>query len=194
MKGDSLLITSNYDKPSSDKFYFSSAIIHLKKNEFIAKDTEIKIHKNIFDNSKNDPRLFGVSSTKKGNITRINKGIFTSCEESEDCPPWAIQASEIIHDKDKKQLVYKNAILRIYDMPVLYFPKFFHPDPSVDRQSSLQPRINKSNILGIVLHLHIILPFLKVKILLLINFLIVVLIHFKENTARKFKLIFKNRF
>ena len=149
LKGDSLLITSNYDKPSSDKFYFSSAIINLKKNEFIAKDTEIKIHKNIFDNSKNDPRLFGVSSTKKGNITRINKGIFTSCEENEDCPPWAIQASEIIHDKDKKQLVYKNAILRIYDMPVLYFPKFFHPDPSVDRQSGfLQPRINKSNILG----------------------------------------------
>ena len=34
-------------------------------------------------------------------------------------------------------------------MPVLYFPKFFHPDPSVDRQSGfLQPRINKSNILG----------------------------------------------
>ena len=65
LKGDSLLITSNYDKPSSDKFYFSSAIINLKKNEFIAKDTEIKIHKNIFDNSKNDPRLFGISSNKK---------------------------------------------------------------------------------------------------------------------------------
>ena len=45
LKGDSLLITSNYDKPSSDKFYFSSAIINLKKNEFIAKDTEIKFIK-----------------------------------------------------------------------------------------------------------------------------------------------------
>ena len=28
-------------------------------------------------------------------------------------------------------MIYKNAILKIYDVPVLYFPKFFHPDPTV---------------------------------------------------------------
>ena len=49
----------------------------------------------------------------------------------------------------KKQLTYKNAVLKIYDLPVLYFPKFFHPDPSVKRQSGiLQPEINSSNNLG----------------------------------------------
>ena len=36
----------------------------------------------------------------------------------------------------KKKIVnYKNALLKIYDVPVLYFPKFFHPDPTVKRQS-----------------------------------------------------------
>jgi LPS-assembly protein len=31
----------------------------------------------------------------------------------------------------------------------LYFPKFFHPDPTVERQSGfLQPRLNNSNVLG----------------------------------------------
>jgi LPS-assembly protein len=40
-------------------------------------------------------------------------------------------------------------VIKIYDFPVFYFPKFFHPDPSVERQSGfLQPRINNSNILG----------------------------------------------
>ena len=34
-------------------------------------------------------------------------------------------------------------------MPVFYFPKFFHPDPTVERQSGfLTPKINNSNILG----------------------------------------------
>mgnify|MGYP003347883372 CR=1 FL=1 len=34
-------------------------------------------------------------------------------------------------------------------MPVFYFPKFFHPDPTVKRQSGfLLPRLNNSNILG----------------------------------------------
>ena len=42
---------------------------------------------------------------------------------------------EIIHDKNKKTINYKNAWLKLYDKPVFYFPKFFHPDPSVKRQS-----------------------------------------------------------
>ena len=34
-------------------------------------------------------------------------------------------------------------------MPVMYLPKFFHPDPSVKRQSGfLQPILNNSDILG----------------------------------------------
>ena len=149
LKGEDLLITSNYSKPSSDNFYFSSAIVNLNSNDFIAKDSLIKLHKNIFDDSNNDPRVMGVSSNKKGNITEINKAVFTSCGENDNCPPWSIQANQITHDKDKKQLIYNNAILRIYDVPIFYFPKFFHPDPTVNRQSGfLQPRINKSNILG----------------------------------------------
>ena len=48
---------------------------------------------------------------------------------------WSIKAKEIKHDKSKNQMIYDNAILKIYDVPVLYFPKFFHPDPSVKRQS-----------------------------------------------------------
>ena len=50
---------------------------------------------------------------------------------------------------EKKQLNYKNAVVQIYDIPIFYFPKFFHPDPSVKRQSGLlKPAINHSTILG----------------------------------------------
>ena len=149
LKGEKIIITSNYNLPSSDKFYFSSAIIDLKNQDFIAKDTLIKIQKSIFNNSKNDPRIKGVSSKKKGKKTSINKAIFTSCEENDSCPPWSVQASKITHDKSKKQILYKDALLKVYDVPVFYFPKFFHPDPTVERQSGfLKPTINNSNVLG----------------------------------------------
>ena len=36
-----------------------------------------------------------------------------------------IQAEEIKHDRDKKQMNYKNAFLKVYDIPVLYFPNSF---------------------------------------------------------------------
>ena len=56
---------------------------------------------------------------------------------------------KITHDKNKKLLIYDDALLKVYNVPILYFPKFFHPDPTVKRQSGLlQPRLNNSNTLG----------------------------------------------
>ena len=159
IKGEKFLIITNYNLPKSDKFFLEDGIINLKDKKFIAKDTKIKIHKDIFDNTENDPRIEGVSSSGDENITVINKGIFTSCKKDDTCPPWSIQSEIIKHDKIKKTLNYENAVLKIYDFPVLYFPKFFHPDPSVKRQSGLlQPEINNSNVLGSSLTL----PYFKV--------------------------------
>ncbi|MDC1272357.1 organic solvent tolerance protein [Pelagibacteraceae bacterium] len=159
IKGEKFLIITNYNLPKSDKFFLEDGIINLKDKKFIAKDTKIKLHKDIFDNTENDPRIEGVSSKGDENITIINKGIFTSCKKNDTCPPWSIQSDIIKHDKIKKTLNYKNAVLKIYDFPVLYLPKFFHPDPSVKRQSGLlQPEINDSNVLGSSLTL----PYFKV--------------------------------
>ena len=159
IKGEKFLIITNYNQPNSDKFFLENAIINLKDKKFVAKDTKIKIHKNIFDITENDPRIEGVSSKGDENITIINKGVFTSCKKNDTCPPWSIQSDIIKHDKIKKTLNYKNAVLKIYDFPVLYLPKFFHPDPSVKRQSGLlQPEINNSNVLGSSLTL----PYFKV--------------------------------
>ena len=154
LKGENIIISSNYKLPNNDKFYFSSGIINLQSKDFIAKDTRINIHKSIFNEPENDPRLYGVSSVKKGNKIIVNKAIFTNCQKTDDCPPWSLKANEIIHDKDKKQLKYKNAYLNVYDIPVFYFPKFFHPDPTVKRQSGLlRPQINSSDELGDSIHL-----------------------------------------
>jgi len=149
LKGENIIIQSNFISPKSDKFYFKSAIINLKNKNFISKDVKINIHKGIFDNPDNDPRIIGVSSEGDDNKTKINKAIFTSCQNKEKCPPWHISAREIIHDKKKREILYNKALLRIYDVPVLYFPKFFHPDPTVDRRSGfLKPQFNNSNVLG----------------------------------------------
>ena len=46
-------------------------------------------------------------------------------------------------------MIYENAVLKIYDIPVIYFPKFFHPDPTVKRRTGfLQPQLNNSETLG----------------------------------------------
>ena len=150
LKGEDVIVATNYNLPKSDNYYFKSGIFNFENKEFLAKDTKILMHSDVFGVSKNNPRIVGVSSSSNNNITTINKGVFTSCSLNEDsCPPWSISAKKIRHNKNKNQIIYDDAVLRVYDFPVLYFPKFFHPDPSVERQSGfLRPQINSSNVLG----------------------------------------------
>ncbi len=154
LKAENLLITTNFDLPNSDKLFFKNGFFNLETKEFVASDTKVTLHPDLFDNQQNNPRIYGVSSSSINGVTSLKKAVFTSCKIRDDnCPPWSINAEEIKHDKNKKQLIYDNAILKVYDIPILYFPKFFHPDPSVKRQSGfLKPQINNSNELGSSLH------------------------------------------
>jgi LPS-assembly protein len=108
----------------------------------------------VFGDINQDPRIYGSSSFSDQNKTVVSNGIFTSCKLNDNCPPWSIKAEKITHDKINKDMIYKNAILKIYDVPILYFPKFFHPDPSVKRRSGfLQPQFNNSETLGSSLYI-----------------------------------------
>ena len=141
-------------------FYnFDNAIVDFSKNQIIADNVNISFNKNIFGNPLNDPRLKGNYFFSDGKNSIVKKGVFTSCKKNDDCPPWQIKAKEIKHDKEKKIINYKNAWLEIYDQPVLYFPKFFHPDPTVKRQSGfLMPQVIDSSSLGLSFKL----PYYKV--------------------------------
>ena len=160
LKGENVKIKTNFNSNiNSDEYFFESGFFDLDNRNFNASNTKISMQKSIFGNIENDPRLFGVTSFKEGKITQVNKGMFTSCKKREGCPPWSIQAQKIIHDKKKKQLIYDHAFLKVYDFPIVYFPKFFHPDPTVKRQSGLlKPILNESETLGSSLQL----PYFKI--------------------------------
>ena len=53
------------------------------------------------------------------------------------------------HDSLKKTIYYDNAVIKVYDFPIFYFPKLAHPDPTVDRRSGfLPPTLSDSKNLG----------------------------------------------
>ncbi len=149
LKGNNIKVSSILDENKVDNYFFSQGFFNFKEKNFVSKETKIKVHKGIFKNNEQDPRIYGSSSKGDENKTIIYNGIFTSCKITDDCPPWSIQSKKITHDKIKKDMIYENAILKIYDVPVLYFPKFFHPDPTVKRRTGfLQPQFNNSETLG----------------------------------------------
>ncbi len=137
---------------NKNKFDLEIAYLDLNKKEIVAKD--IGLNFKINENSENEPRLKGRSLVSDKENTVVKKGTFTFCKKREKCPPWEMSADEIRHDKRKKIIYYKNASLKVYDKKIFYFPKFFHPDPTVKRQTGfLIPRLQENSTTGLSLKL-----------------------------------------
>ncbi len=135
---------------NNNEYIFENAIVRLSDKQILGKDFQLNFNKKTFGNANQDPRLKGTSVTVKNDSTIVRNGVFTTCKKNNDkCPPWVMHAKEVKHNKLKKVIEYKNAWLKVYDTPVFYFPKFFHPDPTVKRQSGfLIPKLLSSNSLG----------------------------------------------
>jgi len=132
-----------------NKYLLNEVMINTNNDNLYGKDLNIEFNKSLFDNSNNDPRLKAKSVKIRDQSSFLKKGVFTSCSKDNDCPPWSIYAEEIEHDKIDQTIKYKNAWLKIYDRPVVYFPRFSHPDPTVKRKSGfLPPTFSSSKNIG----------------------------------------------
>ena len=140
----------NYIDKDKNKGKLKNAIINVADNSIIGNEFEMDFYNSLFGNPLNEPRLKSKSVIIEDNNTTLSKAVFTTCKKNDEkCPPWVMKSKEVFHDKEKKTLNYKNAWLKIYDIPVVYFPKFFHPDPTVKRQSGfLIPNFVGSKSLG----------------------------------------------
>ncbi len=143
----------------NDEYYFEDGVVDLVSKEVVGKDLKAYFNKQFSNNDLNtglnEPRLKGNSGFSDEDKTIVKKGAFTVCKSRGDkCPPWVIEAREIKHDKNKKIVYYKDAWLKLYNIPVTYYPRFFHPDPTVERQTGfLKPSTNQSKELGSSIYL-----------------------------------------
>jgi len=126
-----------HDK-NNNTYKFSQIYIDTKKKEIVGADIKAYLNQKEFKiNEKNNPRVFANSLNLQKENKIFEKSIFTLCgyRENDKCPPWSIQSTKMLHDNEKKTIYYDNALLKIYDIPIFYFPKLSHPDPTVDINS-----------------------------------------------------------
>ena len=129
---------------NDNDFKIEIAFLNIDTNELIGKDVIINLNNESF-NKENEPRIKGRSIEYNKDKTIVSKGIFTTCKKNDKCPPWQLAAKKVEHDSNKKIINYENAFLKVYDIPVIYFPRFFHPDPTVKRKSGfLIPSVKNS--------------------------------------------------
>ncbi|MCX7358103.1 MAG: LPS assembly protein LptD [Alphaproteobacteria bacterium] len=84
--------------------------------------------------------------------SELRNVIYTSCPicSTGDRPPtWSLRARRAVQDRETRTISYQGAVLEVAGVPVLYFPFFAHPDPSVERSSGLlPPNIGRNRRLG----------------------------------------------
>jgi LPS-assembly protein len=132
-KGNIFTMPLAFINTDSEKLIGKDFVLNLKKDENLI-NTDI------------DPRIKGRSINLENGKSSIEKGIFTTCKKGDSCPPWKLSAKKINHNNQNKIIELEDAILSLYNFPIIYFPKFFHPDPSVKRKSGfLVPSLNYSN-------------------------------------------------
>ena len=105
-------------------------------------------------------RLEGGGTLAAGSAIRNQDGsaelgrmIYTACpicENGKDSSPtWTLKARRARQDTQNNLIVYRDAVLRLKGVPVLYLPYFAHPDPSAERQSGfLTPEIGRNTRTG----------------------------------------------
>ena len=135
------------------EYELNNIFYDFKKKEILGKDAKINYKKELQNLKAHLPRSKSKSFKLNKDNLILSKSVYTNCKKRDGCPPWLLKAEEVNHDKKNNIVNYKKATLSFYNFPVLYFPKFFHPDPTVKRQSgfltpSFNSKSNKNNYLS----------------------------------------------
>jgi len=137
---------------NNNNYNFSEVYIDENKKKIIGTDVKAFLKQDdISINSANEPRLFANTMVLSNNVNTLEKGIFTYCKnrENEKCPPWVLQSKKSKHNLAEKIIYYENVVLKIYDFPIFFSPRFSHPDPSIDRASGfLAPGLTSNTNVG----------------------------------------------
>jgi LPS-assembly protein len=137
---------------NDNEYNFSEIYIDEKKKKIVGTDIKAFLNQpGITANPENKPRFFANTMTLSEKESVFGKGVFTYCKNraGKKCPPWVLQSKKIKHDLAKKTIYYDNVVLKVYDFPIFFSPKFSHPDPTVKRRSGLlAPSLSNSTTLG----------------------------------------------
>lgn len=99
-------------------------------------------------------RMAGNEGERRGGrLMRVNRGVYSPCdlckEDPNRAPLWQVRAARVVHDKEEKDVRYRDAFLEMFGLPVAYTPYLSHPDPTVDRRSGfLAPTYGTKKDLG----------------------------------------------
>jgi len=93
------------------------------------------------------------------NVMELDKALYSPCKvkcdddlepgESPHTPLWQLRANHVKIDQEKQSVVYHDAWMELYGLPVFYTPYLSHASPNADAKSGVMvPEFKRNDILG----------------------------------------------
>jgi LPS-assembly protein len=103
-------------------------------------------------------RMAAATGRRTGPVDELDRAVYSPClpcvSDPMRPPAWQLTAARAVHDNIAHTIVYHNAWMEIFGLPVFYTPYFSTPDPTVKRKSGfLVPRFATSDQLGFQLQI-----------------------------------------
>jgi LPS-assembly protein len=95
-----------------------------------------------------------VAIRRDASTNELRRAFYTICEPcakkgKTGAPTWRLKARKVTQDTKAEMLYYRDAVLEVKGVPVLYAPFFAHADPSSERRSGfLMPYFGESSRMG----------------------------------------------
>ncbi len=99
-------------------------------------------------------RMIGTAGERRDDrYTDVERAVYSPCELCPDnpraAPIWQLRARQATHDRETRDMMYRDAFLDMWGIPVFYTPYLTHPDGTVKRRSGfLPPRFGVTDFLG----------------------------------------------
>ena len=164
-RGDRTLFADRvvYDQRAGTVTASSNVRLHEPTGEVVFADEMVlddplkeAVVENIALRFTDDSRVAAASGRRTGDgITEFRKMVYSPCKLCEDDPDsepiWQLKAYKATHDQNRDDIIYEDAFLEFFGLPVFYVPWFSHPDPTVERRSGfLLPSYISDDDLGVV--------------------------------------------
>lgn len=98
-------------------------------------------------------RMAAVGGQRTDTRTEMRRAVYSACdlcEKDPSRPPlWQVRAQRIVHDEVSRDIIYTDAVVEFFGVPVAYTPYLSHPDPTVKtRTGFLAPTLGSTKDIG----------------------------------------------
>ncbi len=169
-QGETVLLadTLTYDQRNNTVFAEGHvSVMESSGNVYFADDMELNNDMKTgvvteFKERLSDNSLLVASKAKRENelVTKLYRAVYSPCfvvcddKKTPKTPLWQIQADKATIDKGEQRIVYRDAYMDFYGVPVLYTPYFSQTMPGADNKSGiLTPTYQRNSNLGSIIRI-----------------------------------------